>query len=161
MFSVAAYAILNLVLPAFRSPFIQNIFTFSPTEISVHRWLGRLYVLAVMVGGVAGFFLALNSFGGLVTHFGFGLMAICWVGTTLVACWQIRNGNVLAHRDWMLRSYALTLAGVTLRVYLGISTLVGIDFADFYPVLSWICWVPNLLIVEWLVLTRLYKTSKV
>ncbi|NOX52487.1 MAG: DUF2306 domain-containing protein [Gammaproteobacteria bacterium] len=167
---------------------MQNIFAISPTAISMHlfggfiamisgafqlnsrfrnrftlmhRWLGRLYILAVIVGGTAGFVLALSSFGGLVSHFGFGLMAICWVGTTLAAYWQIRDGNILAHRDWMLRSYALTLAGVTLRIYLGLSVVIGIDFADFYPVLSWICWVPNLLIVEWFVLTRFYRTSNV
>tara|TARA_R110002126_G_scaffold285314_1_gene435559 strand:- start:1565 stop:2170 length:606 start_codon:yes stop_codon:yes gene_type:complete len=183
-FGVAGYAIINFAVPGFRNPFVQNIFTHSPSAISmhllggaiamivgaiqlntklrirytsVHRWLGRIYVLAVTVGGVAGFILALNSFGGLVTHFGFGLMAICWVGTTLVAYWQIRNGNIQAHRSWMLRSYALTLAGVTLRIYLGLSALFGINFSDFYPVLSWICWVPNLLFVEWFVLTRFTK----
>ncbi len=185
-FGVAGYAIMNLALPAFRNPFVQNIFTLSPSAISMHlfggsiamilgaiqlnsrfrarsisahRWLGRLYVLAVIVGGVASFILALSSSGGLVTHFGFGLMGVCWVGTTLAAYWQIRAGNVLAHRNWMLRSYAMTFAGVTLRIYLGLSALVGISFGDFYPVLSWICWVPNLLIIEWFVLTRLYRTS--
>lgn len=183
-FGVAAYAIMNLALPSFRSPFVQNIFMLSPSAISMHlfgggiamilgaiqlnsrlrarfisahRWLGRLYVLAVIVGGIAGFILALSSSGGLVSHFGFGLMAVCWIGTTLTAYWQIRNGNVLEHRNWMLRSFALTLAGVTLRIYLGLSALIGVNFGDFYPVLSWICWVPNLLIVEWFVLTRLYK----
>ena len=125
----------------------------------MHRWLGRLYIFAVAVGGVAGFILALSSFGGLTTHLGFGLMAVCWIGTTLIAYLHIRNGNVLAHREWMLRSYALTLAGVTLRVYLGLSALIGISFVDFYPVLSWICWVPNLLIVQWIVLTYPYKKS--
>ncbi len=187
-FGVAAYAIINLVFPAFRTPFVQNIFSFSPAAISIHlfggfvamvlgalqvnsrlrnrfisahRWLGRLYVLAVIVGGIAGFILALSSYGGLVANFGFGLMAVCWVGATLIAYWQIRNGNVLAHRDWMLRSYALTLAGVTLRIYLGLSTVIGANFEDVYPVLSWICWVPNLLIVEWFVLRRSHKTINV
>jgi len=172
--------------PSFRNPFVQNIFLLSPSAISmhlfggsiamivgaiqlnsrlrtkfisVHRWLGRLYVLAVIVGGIAGFILALSSSGGLVTHFGFGLMGVCWVGTTLTAYWQIFKGNIDAHRNWMLRSYALTLAGVTLRIYLGISAVIGVNFGAFYPVLSWICWVPNLLIIEWFVLTHLNKTS--
>ena len=186
-FGVAIYAFLSFFSPAFRSQFVQNIFEVSPNAISLHllggfiamtlgafqvnsrlrtrfihthRWFGRLYVLAVIVGGVSGFILALSSYGGLTSQYGFGLMALCWVGTTLVAYWNIRIGNVLAHRNWMLRSYALTLAGVTLRIYLGLGTAVGANFADFYPVLSWICWVPNLLLVEWFILTRLYKTSK-
>ncbi|REL26405.1 DUF2306 domain-containing protein [Thalassotalea euphylliae] len=186
-FGVAVYALLNLSIPTFRSQFIANLFDTSPEAISlhlaggigamifgalqlnrqlrvkyigVHRWLGRLYVLAVVLGGLSGLVLALNAFGGMASQFGFGLMALCWLGTTLTAYWHILHGDVTAHRDWMIRSYALTLAGVTLRVYLGLSTLVGIKFSDFYPVLSWICWVPNLLLVEWFVLTQLYKTSK-
>ncbi|TDR20589.1 putative membrane protein [Marinicella litoralis] len=183
---VAGYAMMNLLLPSFRNPFVQQIFALSPSAISLHlfggsvamivgafqlnsklraryivmhRWLGRVYVLAVAIGGVAGFILALNSFGGMTTHLGFGLMAVCWLATTLMAYWHIRQGNVRAHRDWMLRSYALTLAGVTLRVYLGISALIGVKFVDFYPILSWICWVPNLLIVQWFIIKYPYKNS--
>jgi hypothetical protein len=66
----------------------------------------------------------------------------------------IRAKNVSAHRDWMLRSYALTLAAVTLRVYLGISQFYGMDFITAYQAISWMCWVPNLLIVEWFVIDR-------
>jgi len=176
---IALYALLNLALPGFRGPFVQNIYALSPSAISlhlvggavamiagalqlnarlrssliaVHRWLGRVYVLAVLVGGLAGMVLAVNSYGGLTTHFGFGLMAICWIAATMAAYWNIRKGDLLAHRNWMIRSYALTLAGVTLRIYLGGSVLAGIRFADIYPALSWLCWVPNLLLVEWFVL---------
>lgn len=178
---IAGYALGNLVFPGFRSQFVENIYAVSPTAISMHlfggciamvlgafqvnsslrkryiaahRWIGRIYVLAVLVGGVAGFALALRSSGGLVAHYGFGLMAACWLGTTFAAYLSIRKGDVMAHRAWMLRSYALTLAGVTLRIYLGIGTAIGTSFADLYPVLSWICWVPNLLVVEWFLLDR-------
>jgi uncharacterized membrane protein len=179
--AVAAYAAAALASPAMRTPFIANLFATLPVAIathlagglvaiaagalqvnsrlrrrslSVHRWLGRLYVVAVIVGSVAGFILALSSFGGLVTHFGFGLMAICWLGTTMNAYRHIRIGNVLAHRAWMLRSYALTLAAVTLRLYLPVSLANGIEFESAYQLVSWLSWVPNLLIVEWFVLAR-------
>ena len=58
------------------------------------------------------------------------------------------------HRAWMYRSYALTLAAVTLRIYLPLAGIAGIGFADSYPAISWMCWVPNLLVVEWFILTR-------
>lgn len=183
---IAAYAFANLISPAFRPSFVQNIFATAPAAmalhlgggvvalivgafqvnsrlrarfLSAHRWLGRTYVVAVAIGGVAGFVLALSSFGGLVTHFGFGLMAVCWVGTTFNAYRHIRNGNVDAHRAWMLRSYALSLSGVTLRVYLGLSTAMGVEFVAAYPALSWLCWVPNLLVVEWFVRSRPHKLA--
>ncbi len=178
---VAGYAGTALVAPSLRVPFVEDLFANLPVAVSVHlaggvialvlgafqvnsrlrsrflsihRWSGRMYVFAVLVGGVAGFVLALDSFGGLVTHFGFGLMAICWVGTTLNAYRHIRRGDLVAHRAWMLRSYALTLAAVTLRIYLPLSQIAEIDFESAYPVVSWLCWVPNLLVVEWFVLAR-------
>ena len=54
----------------------------------------------------------------------------------------------------MLRSYALTLAAVTLRVYLPLSQIYGIDFIAAYQAIAWLCWVPNLVIVDWFVLKR-------
>ena len=181
---VGIYAAVILILPTFRPQFVINLFATAPTAISLHlgggivaiitgafqlnsrlrskylsahRCLGRLYVLAVIIGGIAGFVLALNSFGGIVTHFGFGLMAVFWVAATLNAYRKIRKGNVVEHRAWMLRSYALTLAGVTLRLYLGLSTVAGFAFSVSYPVISWLCWIPNLMIVEWFIRTKSYQ----
>lgn len=178
---VAAYAGTALIATPLRNPFVRDIFANLPIAISlhlaggivalvlgafqvnsrlrsrflsIHRWSGRVYVFAAVVGGVAGFTLALHSFGGLVTHFGFGLMAICWVVATLNAYRHIRRGDLIAHRAWMLRSYALTLAAVTLRIYLPLSQIAEIEFEAAYQVISWLCWVPNLLVVEWFVLAR-------
>ena len=49
----------------------------------------------------------------------------------------------------MIRSAALTLAAVTLRLYLPIG-VITVGFEASYPVIAWICWVPNLLAAEWL-----------
>lgn len=122
--------------------------------IAAHRCLGQAYVLAVLIGGVAAFVLALDSFGGLTAHLGFGLLAACWIGCTLNAYRHIRQRNVTAHRRWMIRSYALTLAAVTLRVYLPSSQLAGFPIAVAYPAIAWLCWVPNLLIAEWFIRSR-------
>jgi hypothetical protein len=119
--------------------------------IAVHRWFGRLYVIAIGIGGAASLYLAFKSLGGLVAHAGFGLLAVSWLGSTFIAYRHIRNRNLGAHRSWMIRSYSLTLAAVTLRIYLPLSQIAGLSFVDSYPVISWICWVPNLLIAEWLV----------
>jgi uncharacterized membrane protein len=122
--------------------------------IGVHRWLGRLYVFSVVIGAVAGFVLALHSFGGAIAQAGFGLLAVCWIGSTLNAFRHIRQGDLGTHRSWMIRSYALTLAALTLRVYLPSSQLAGFPMTMAYPAISWLCWVPNLLIAEWFVRSR-------
>jgi hypothetical protein len=55
----------------------------------------------------------------------------------------------------MIRSFALTLAAVTLRLYLPLSRIAGIPFYDAYVPIAWLCWVPNLLVAEtWLRLRR-------
>ena len=98
-----------------------------------------------------GFALALDSFAGPVARAGFALLAVLWLGTSLRAYVCIRRRDIGAHRDWMLRSYALTLAAVTLRIYLPASQIAGIHFMVAYPAIAWLCWVPNLLLAEWLI----------
>ncbi len=172
---VAVYALGLLLAPSIRPPFIQNLFSNFPSitsihfiggaiaivtgafqfsrslrikYLSLHRLLGRLYVGAIIFSGVAGFVLAVNSVGGVYVRSGFGIMAIFWLLTTIKAYRLIRQGDVKSHEKWMIRSYAVTLAGVTLRLYLGLSVVLGVKFIDAYPVLAWLCWVPNLFIAE-------------
>lgn len=86
---------------------------------------------------------------------GFGSLAVAWLGTTALALNAILEGQVEEHRRWMLRSYALTLAGVMLRTYVPISLVLGIPFEPAYRVIAWLCWVPNLVVVQlWLVPPR-------
>lgn len=123
--------------------------------LSLHRWLGRCYLLEVTLGSIAGFAMALVSEEGLPTHLGFGLLAVLWFFTGLQACLMVRRGNIVAHRRWMIRNSALTLAAVTLRNYLPLMLFVfHWSFRTSYITVSWLCWVPNFLIAEWLVRRR-------
>lgn len=117
----------------------------------VHRVFGRTYVLAVLASGVAGGLLATSSQGGVAAHFGFGVLSVLWVGTAVVAWRTARAGDYPRHRAWMIRSYALCLAAVTLRIWLPLSMAAGMTFDAAYPAIAWLCWVPNLLVAEWLV----------
>jgi len=121
----------------------------------LHRWLGRIYVGGVLAGATAGFYLAFFAFGGIVARLGFGLLAVGWFVTTLLAFVHIRRRQVLEHQRWMTRSYALCLAAVTLRVYLPLFAMAGIPFESAYPVIAWLSWVPNLLVAEWLLQSQL------
>jgi len=120
--------------------------------LNFHRWSGRFYLLEVLLGSVAGFAMAIVSKEGWPTHLGFGLLAVFWFATGLQAYRAIRRGEVDTHRRWMIRNFALTLAAVTLRNYLPL-TLFAFHwpFRAAYIAVSWLCWVPNLLIAEYLV----------
>src|SRR5580765_4998328 len=178
---IAVYAIAVLLVPPMRPPFLQQRFLIMPVAatmhlaasavallagalqhnsrirrhfLSFHRWSGRTYVVAVFLGGTAAFALATVSQYGLPTHVGFGLLAVLWLTATGMAYWRIRAGDQPSHQRWMTRSYALTFAAVTLRIYLPISQMVGIPFEPAYQTISWLCWVPNLVVAEWLILQR-------
>ena len=49
-------------------------------SLTRHRWLGRVYVAAVLIGAPSGLALATVSEGGMVTHVAFGLLAVLWFG---------------------------------------------------------------------------------
>ena len=115
-----------------------------------HRWSGRFYLVAgVLPGGITGLYVSSFAFGGVINQFGFAVLAVLWLGSGVEAYRAIRAGRVTAHRQWMLRNFALTFAAVTLRLYLGTFAAIGIPFATFYAWLGWLCWVPNLLLIEW------------
>ena len=124
-------------------------------NLALHRWLGRIYLCSVVLGSVAGFTLAFFSEEGWPTHLGFSLLAVLWFFTGWMAYRRILAGDVPAHRQWMIRNFSLSLAAVTLRLYL-IPLLVFAHwtFTHAYILVAWMCWVPNILIAECLIRRR-------
>lgn len=118
----------------------------------LHRFTGRLYLsIGVALGGAAGLTMAFHAFGGAVSRVGFAGLAVAWLYTGLRAYLAIRAGDVIAHRRWMTRNFSLTFAAVTLRLWLPAAMLAGLPFETAYPAIAWLCWIPNLLVAEWLV----------
>lgn len=120
-------------------------------RINVHRVLGRVYGIAILAAGIGGFWIAATTKSGNVAATGFGLLAIVWIGTTAYGILLAMQGNVAAHQRWMVRSASLTMAAVTLRIYLGIGAVAGLSYDDIAGLLGWICWVPNLAVAEFIV----------
>lgn len=121
---------------------------------ALHRGLGYIYFLAVLVGGSSGFFTAFIAQGGLVSQVGFVVLSLLWIVTAILALLAIRRGDYRSHEAWAIRSFALTFAAVTIRLQLGVGFAAGQRFEDFYWMLSWTCWVPNLLVAEWIIRRR-------
>ena len=121
------------------------------TRPRVHRFIGRIYLgVGVALGGLAGLYMSAFAFGGIIAKLGFAGLALCWLFTGLRAFQAIRSGAVQEHRKWVLRNVSLTFAAVTLRIYMPASMIAGIPFELAYPAVAWLCWVPNLLVAEWL-----------
>jgi uncharacterized membrane protein len=119
-------------------------------HLRLHRWMGRVYLgVGVLIGGIAGLFMATHAFGGATARLGFGCLAVLWLYTGLRAYLAIRAGDVVVHRRWMVRNFSLTFAAVTLRLYLPAASVAGIPFEIAYPIIAWAAWVPNLIAAEW------------
>lgn len=129
------------------SPF-QFLARFRSRRSGLHRLVGRIYVAGCVAGGISGIPLALGSTAGPVAAAGFGTLAFVWLYVTWRG-WRLAVARRFEeHSAWMLRSWALTMAAVTLRIYMPIPPLVGIDFADGYRAISWLSWLINLAAVE-------------
>jgi uncharacterized membrane protein len=121
----------------------------------VHRATGYGYVVGVALGSIGGLLLAATAYGGAVSTAGFVGLGVCWAGTTTRAVLAARAGDWDEHRRWMVLSFSLSFAAVTLRLLLG--AVQGLDavglspmsFTTAYPLIAWLCWVPNLAVARW------------
>lgn len=145
----AGFAIVALMIGPFQ--FLRSLRARRP---GLHRWMGRTYVLACLVAGAAGLVLAFGATTGPVSTAGFGLLAVLWLFTTTKAWTSAMNRRFDEHRRWMIRSFALTFAAVTLRLYLPFAFFSPLGYDDTYRAISFLCWVPNLVFAEVFVRVR-------
>lgn len=120
-------------------------------HLALHRVLGRIYAVAILIAWLASIPIGLHAQTGAVASAGFLTLGLCWIVATGGAVFKVLHGDVLAHRRWMIRSYALTAAAITLRLYLGLATATHLPFDTAYPIIAWLCWLPNLAVAEILV----------
>lgn len=129
----------------------------------VHRAIGRTILVSIAIAGLGGLILAPHSLAGPVGTVGFGLLAVLWMAFAATAFRAIRRRDVDTHRRWMIRTFALTYAAVTLRLWLLVlmviqTDLAGVDpqtaFERAYLIVPFLAWVPNLLVAERYLSTR-------
>ena len=113
----------------------------------LHRWTGRLYLLAVAVGAAAGLYMAATTTFGWPFGLGLAMLDVAWISTTAVAYVAILNGAVALHRRWVVRSYVVTFAFVIFRLvqdWLPTSQIKPPQ--DLAVADAWGCWVIPLMI---------------
>ncbi|MBD0778127.1 DUF2306 domain-containing protein [Maribacter sp. ANRC-HE7] len=114
------------------------------TYMRLHRSIGKLYVVSVLVSGVCAGYISLYATGGWISTLGFMGLAIIWVLTTVNAYRAVRNKDMELHKGLMIYSYAATFAAVTLRIWLPLLHFVFDDYVVAYRLVAWLCWVPNM-----------------
>jgi len=116
---------------------------------AIHRWVGRVYVAGCLVGGGSGIVLAAGVSTGPTAQAGFASLGVLWIIVTAQGWRSARAQRWADHERWMVRSFALTFAAVTLRLYLPIAVFgFGFEFNSAYTAISWLAWVPNAIAAE-------------
>jgi hypothetical protein len=113
-----------------------------------HRQVGRAYVIACLLGAGSGLVLAAGSSAGPIATAGFGSLAVAWFAMTMLGWTKAQARDFAAHRRWMIRSWALTLAAVTLRIYIPLGEVFGATELVAYRAISFLCWIPNLIAAD-------------
>jgi hypothetical protein len=130
-----------------------------------HRSVGVAYLLTVGVAAVCALAMAPFNHARMAGFFGFGALALLWAYTAWRGFDSARRRDLRQHQAWMIRNYALTFAGVTLRSWVGLLIavqlpFVGADadpdtlFETAYVAVPFLCWVPNVIVAEWLIRRR-------
>lgn len=127
----------------------------------IHRTMGYVYVIDVIcLAGPSGLIMAFYANGTVVSKTSFVLLSLLWIGFTAQALVKAVKKEFRAHEAWMIRSFALTLSAITLRLLaLILPHFIHLDARTEYALIAWLSWVLNLLVAEWIIYTRRLSSS--
>ena len=120
-------------------------------NLKLHRNIGKIYVISVLISGFCGLFISLNATGGIISVLGFFSLSIIWLSTTFLGFTAIKKGNLDLHEKYMIFSYAACFSAVTLRIWLPLLVVLVGDFNNAYKIVAWMCWVPNIIFAYFII----------
>lgn len=154
-FYTHVYSSIFVIFLGFIAVFVKPKFAFR----NLHRFSGKVYVfLLLSLAAPSGIYMGFYANGGFLAKISFVILGILWWFTTCKAYLEIRKKNVINHKKWMYRSYALAVSAITLRIW----KVVLVYFfqpnpMDVYEIIAWLGWVPNILLIEILIITKMIK----
>ncbi len=118
-----------------------------------HRNAGKIYIFLILIlAAPSGIYMGIFANGGLYSKISFVFLGMLWWFSTFKAYQLARQKKFAAHKQWMWRSFAFALSAITLRMWKVILIyLFHPDPMDVYQVIAWLGWIPNILIVEYLI----------
>ncbi|TDG38053.1 DUF2306 domain-containing protein [Pedobacter changchengzhani] len=149
IFYIHVYSALFVLLAGF-TQFNSTILRNYP---KIHKVAGYVYVATVLLfTAPSGIFMGCFANGGLMAKISFVLLGVLWFSFTFKSILYILKGEIIAHKNFMIRSFALATSAFTLRLW----KVILIHFfhlapMDAYQIIAWLGWIPNLLIAEWLI----------
>ena len=93
--------------------------------------------------------MAIYANGGITSKIAFVALDSLWFWFTLKATLLAFKRKFKSHQKFMVRSYALTLSALTLRIWKQVlMRLTDLDEDTIYMIDAWLGFVPNMLIAE-------------
>ena len=124
--------------------------SFRNKYLSIHRLIGKVYIIAILIGSFCAVTLAFTV--AMDVHWTWALsligLAFPWTICVLMAFRSIRLRRITTHREWMTRSYVVTFAFITFRI---LNDYIMADMGTFIergPTAIWISWSVPLLVAE-------------
>lgn len=144
------------VLMAGFSQFSKKLLQSKPI---LHRRLGYAYVINVLcITGPAGLVMSFYANGGFYSRIAFVTLSLLWMLFTATALLKAVKKDFIAHKAFMMRSYALTLSALSLRMWKVLfAAFSNIGPMDRYRIIAWLGWGLNLLIAEFIIMQQLKK----
>ncbi len=116
---------------------------FRNRNLKLHRLLGKAYVIAVGISGVCALVLSCTTAYEVGLSYAFSALvwASVWLASTAMAYRTARQKKFKLHKEWMVRSYMVTLAFVMSALLLKLPFIAGLgSFAEVSPGLFWVSW---------------------
>jgi len=112
------FGVLALVLGAFQ---LSN--RMRARYLRIHRVLGYVYVVGVFVAAPIAILVSMKiNSASLVAAS--GVQALGWMASTAIALYCVRNGNIVQHRRWMIRSYSFATVFTVARLLIPIPPIM-------------------------------------
>lgn len=119
---------------------LQFSTTLRRKSLTLHRWLGRTYMVAVLISSILALYITV-TFEAPSARWVMGTMAALWLITTIFAWAAAASRNIPQHKLWISRSYLFTFTFTTTRFAIDV-IWPGIDgegVTNFYWVLNIAC----------------------
>ena len=122
---------------------------------AVHIWMGKIYVtVVIVVGAPTGLYMSFFAKGSFWERVLFMFMAMYWFYSTVKGWQAIKVKNILAHKNWMIRSYSMAMTAVTFRIYHILFYYFGVGHLHNYEISLWISVLGNMLIAEYFIFRK-------
>ena len=122
-----------------------------------HRNAGKIYIFLILfLAAPSGIYMGIFANGNFFAKLSFVILGCLWWFSTFKAFQLARKKKFSEHKKWMWRSFAFTLSAITLRMWkVFIVYLFHPNPLDVYQIIAWLGWIPNILLIEFLIRKKL------